>query len=83
MYIGLHVKYRLFLSDVNGTSIMKVLRQAFSSLNSKHYDNNNNIVRVIKWAGHVARMGEESGCIGSWWGNRRERDHWGDLGTDG
>ena len=36
-----------------------------------------NIVRVIKsrrmrWAGHVARMGEERGCIGSWWGNRRE-----------
>ena len=37
-----------------------------------------NIVRVIKsrrmrWAGHVACMGEERGCIGSWWGNRRER----------
>jgi hypothetical protein len=28
-------------------------------------------------------MGEERGCIGSWWGNRRERDHWGDLGVDG
>jgi len=47
-----------------------------------------NIVRVIKsrsmrWAGHVARMGEESGCIGSWWENRREGDHWGDLGVDG
>jgi len=47
-----------------------------------------NIVRVIKsrrmrWAGHVARMGEERGCIGSCWGNRRERDHWGDLGVDG
>ena len=47
-----------------------------------------NIVRVIKsrrmrWAGHVAHMGEERGCIGSWWGNRRERDHWGDLGVDG
>ena len=45
-------------------------------------------VRVIKsrrmrWAGHVARMGEASGCIRSWWGNRRERDHWGDLGVDG
>jgi len=47
-----------------------------------------NIVRVIKsrrtrWAGHVARMDEERGCIGSWWGNRREGDHWGDLGVDG
>jgi len=47
-----------------------------------------NIVRVIKsrqmsWAGHVARMGEERGCIGSWWRNRREGNHWGDLGVDG
>jgi len=46
-----------------------------------------NIVRVIKsrrmrWAEHVARVGEKRGCIGSWWGNRRERDHWGDLGVD-
>ena len=23
------------------------------------------------------------GGIGSWWGNRRERDHWGGLGVDG
>ena len=22
-------------------------------------------------------------CIGSWWGNRREGDQWGDLGVDG
>ena len=47
-----------------------------------------NIVPVIKsrrmrWAGHVARMGEERGRIGSWWGNRRERYRWGDLGIDG
>jgi hypothetical protein len=47
-----------------------------------------NIVRVIKsrkkgWAGHVACMGEERRCIGSWWGTRRERDHWEDLGVDG
>ena len=46
-----------------------------------------NIVRVItsrriRWAGHVARMGEERGHIVSWWGNRREGDHWGDLGID-
>jgi len=30
----------------------------------------------MRWAGHMARMGEERGCIG-------ERDHWGDLGLDG
>ena len=23
------------------------------------------------------------GCIESWWGNRRERNHWGDIGVDG
>ena len=47
-----------------------------------------NIVRVIKsrrirWAGHVALIGEERGCVGSWWGNRREGNHWRDLGVDG
>ena len=47
-----------------------------------------NNVRVIKWrrmrgAGYVACMGEERVCIECWWGNRRERDHWGDLGVDG
>jgi len=47
-----------------------------------------NIVRLIKsrrmrWAVHVTSMGEERGCIGSWWGNRTERDHWVDLGVDG
>jgi len=47
-----------------------------------------NIVRAIKsrrmrWAVHVARVGEErGGCIGSW-GNRREGDYWGDPGVDG
>ena len=47
-----------------------------------------NIVQVIKSrrmrrAVHVAHTGEERGCVGSWWGNRREGDHWGDLGVGG
>jgi len=33
----------------------------------------------MRWAGYVARMDEERGCIGSWWGNRKERD----LGVNG
>ena len=47
-----------------------------------------NVVRVIKlrrmrWAGHVARMGERKGVYRFWWGNLRERDHLEDPGVDG
>ena len=57
----------------------KELNDLYSSLN---------IVRVIKsrrmrWAGHVARMGEEREVYRVSVGNRRERYHWGDLGVDG
>jgi len=37
--------------------------------------------RRTRWAGNVARMGEERGVYR--WGNRREGDHWGDLRVDG
>jgi hypothetical protein len=43
-----------------------------------------NIMRAVKsrrmrWAGHVASMGEERGC---WWGSLRERGDWGDPDVD-
>ena len=59
-------------------TIRKELNDLYSSPN----------VRVIKsrrmrWAGHVARMVEDRGVWGLGLGNRREGDHWGDLGVDG
>jgi hypothetical protein len=47
-----------------------------------------NIVRVIKsrrmrWAGHVARMGEGRGVYRFWLGSPKVRDHWEDLGVGG
>ena len=47
-----------------------------------------NIVRVIKsrrmrWAGHVARMGEERVLYGVLVGKPEGKNHWGDLGVDG
>jgi hypothetical protein len=47
-----------------------------------------NIVRVIKsrrmrWAGHVAHMEKGRVCTGFWFGRRKRRDHWEDLGVGG
>jgi len=55
-------------------------------LNDLYYSPN--IVRLIKsrrmrWAGHIARMGERRGVYRFWWGNLRERDDLGDPGVNG
>jgi hypothetical protein len=41
--------------------------------------------RIMRWAEHVARMGEGRGNVytGFWWGNLKERDHLKDPGADG
>jgi len=76
-------KLRLFenmvLRRISGPRRDEVRREWRRLYNEELNDlySSSNIVWVIKsrrmrWAGHVARMGEEKGCIGSWWGNRRE-----------
>jgi len=39
--------------------------------------------RRMRWARNVARIGRRELQTEFWWGNLRERDHWGDLGVDG
>jgi len=37
----------------------------------------------MRWAEHVAPMGERRGVYRSWWGNLKERDHLGDPVVEG
>jgi hypothetical protein len=39
--------------------------------------------RRMRWAGHVARMGEREECTGRWWESPKEGDHLKELGVDG
>ena len=39
--------------------------------------------RRMRWAGHVARMGEERGTYRVLVGKPEGKNHWGDLGVDG
>jgi hypothetical protein len=39
--------------------------------------------RRMRWAGHVARMGEKRKHTGYWWESQKERDHWEDQGVGG
>jgi hypothetical protein len=36
----------------------------------------------MRWEGNVARIGRQEFCSGFWWGNLREKDHWGDQYVD-
>jgi hypothetical protein len=46
------------------------------------------IIRQVKswrmrWAGHMARMGEDRKCKRFWWEALKEREHWEDQGVSG
>ena len=63
MVLGLELRERDELEDLEISGRI-LLKSDFEELFWK-----------MRWAGHVARTGEERGCVGSWWGNRREGDH--------
>jgi hypothetical protein len=39
--------------------------------------------RRMRWAGHVARVGEGKNVRGFWWESLKEKDHLKDQGVDG
>jgi hypothetical protein len=39
--------------------------------------------RRMRWAGHVARMGEDRNCTRFWWESPKDRDHLEDQGVGG
>ena len=41
------------------------------------------VAQLPRWAGHVARMGEERGVYRVLVGKPEGKSHWGDLGVDG
>ena len=62
--------------------LKKLHNQELNDLNSSP-----SIVRVIKsrrmrWAGHIVRMGRGEEYTGFWWGNLREKNHFGDPVVD-
>jgi len=72
-----------------------VLRRIFGPRRDKVTGNGGDCIMIVHLTQYCAGdkieknemgwacMGAEGGCINSWWGNRRERDHCGDLGVDG
>jgi hypothetical protein len=39
--------------------------------------------RIIRWAGHLARLGRREAWAGFWWENLGGKDHLGNPGVDG
>ena len=61
-----------------GRDILNTRRKWDGDIKIDHLGNRQR-VGLGMWSVWVWR----GGCIGSWLGNRRERDHWGDLGVVG
>jgi hypothetical protein len=39
--------------------------------------------RMMRWKGHVARMGRRGMHVGYWWESQKETDNWEDQGVGG
>jgi hypothetical protein len=59
--------------------LLSVIKACFLSTLSNLTDT----VAVVRWAGHVARMGRRGMHVGYWWESQKERDHWEDQDVGG
>ena len=73
--------FALFLNFKFKVLILLILEIGGTAFNISHF----NLQNREEWDGlGMWRVWVRRGtCIGSWWGNRKEGEHWGDLGVDG
>ena len=77
------IYFMVILKYIWKNSMGEEIFSGTSGLNSNNCPGGRGLHYTVPSDGMWRVWVRRGGCIGSWWGNRREGDHWGDLGVDG